>query len=76
MFNSFGPDKIGGCNEIKPKALQNLLVTAIKQLTTLFKAVIEIGYTPKVWRESRVFLLPNKGKQITLMLGHGARLHF
>ena len=26
VFNSFGPDKIGGCGEIKPKALQNLLV--------------------------------------------------
>ena len=39
----FVPDKISGCDEIKPKALQNLLNMAIKRLTTLFKAIIEIG---------------------------------
>ena len=62
VFNSFGPDKIGGCDEIKPKALQNLPEIAIKRLTTLFKAIIEIGYTPKIWRESRVAFIPKQGK--------------
>ena len=62
VFNSFGPDKIGGCDEIRPKALQNLPDMAIKRFTTLFQAIIEIGYTPKIWRESRVVFIPKQGK--------------
>ena len=62
VFNSFGRDKIGGCDEIKPKALMCLPDIAIKRLTMLFKAIIQLGYTPKIWRESRVAFIPKPGK--------------
>ena len=62
VFNSFGPDKMGGIDEIKPKALQNLPDVAVKRLTMLFKAILEIGFTPKIWRESKVVFIPKQGK--------------
>ena len=62
VFNSFGPEKAGGFDEIKPKALQNLPEEMIVRLTTLFRACIALGHTPAIWTKSRVVFIPKVNK--------------
>ncbi len=64
-LKTFGPDKAPGPDEIKPRALQMLCGNAIfiKRLTLLYKACIEVGYTPLHWRESKVIFIPKPGKK-------------
>ena len=57
-INSFGPDKAPGPFGIKPKALQHLDDDFISRLTTLYQAIVEVGYTPKIWRTSWVVFIP------------------
>ena len=61
-INSFGPDKSGGCDGFKPRVLQNLPDTVYTRLTNLYRAIVELGYTPRIWRESRVVFIPKPGK--------------
>lgn len=61
-ISTFGPRKAAGPDDIKPAALQNLDDNTINRLTKLFQAVIEIGYTPERWRNSKVIFLPKNGK--------------
>ena len=48
-IHSFGPDKTGGPDGLKPKVVQYFVEnkTALKRLTKLFQCMLEIGYTPK-----------------------------
>lgn len=61
-FKTFGPEKAAGPDGIKPRVLQMLKGHAIKRITNLYKACIEIGYTPKRWRRSNVVFIPKPGK--------------
>ena len=61
-INSYSPDKMGGCDMYKPRLFQNLSDSAIKRLTQLLRAVVEIGYTPFSWRQSLVCFLPKPNK--------------
>ena len=57
-FKAPGPGKVG----IPPKALQLLGVEGIRRITNLYKACIEIGYSPLKWRVCKLIFLakPNK----------------
>ena len=63
-INSFGADKIGGPDNLKPKALQYFIQNeiALKRLTRLYQAIIELGHTPKKWCASKVIFLPKPNK--------------
>ena len=61
-INSFGPDKAPGPFGIKPKALQHLDDDFISRLTTLYQAIVEVGYTPKIWCTSRVVFIPKPSR--------------
>lgn len=61
-FNSFSPDKTPGLCGIKPKALQLIGDDGIKRITNLYKACVEIGYTPKRMRESKLIFIAKPGK--------------
>ena len=63
-INSFSPHKSPGLDMIKPVCLQQVILnkTALSRITNLFKACIEINYTPKSWRESKVIFIPKPGK--------------
>ena len=63
-INSFGSDKTGGPDNLKPIALQQFIKNpvALKRLTQLYRAMIELSYTPKIWCDSKVIFLPKPGK--------------
>ena len=46
---SFGPNKTGGPDSLKPQALQYFVEnkTALSRLTKLFQSMIELGYSPQ-----------------------------
>ena len=58
-INSFGSNKTGGPDGFKPIALQQFIKNpiALKRLTTLFRAIIKLGYTPQKWCNSKVIFL-------------------
>ena len=47
-----GPHKAPGPDQLKPIVLQNLPEKAIRRITVLFKACIQLEYTPHLWRRS------------------------
>ena len=61
---SFGPNKTGGPDSLKPQALQYFVEnkTALSRLTKLFQSMIELGYSPKSWCEAKVIFLQKPGK--------------
>ena len=63
-IKSFGPEKKGGPDNYKPKVLQYFVENkvALKRLTKLYQAMIQLGYTPKHWCSAQVIFLqkPNK----------------
>ena len=61
-FESFGPLKSPGPDDIKPIVLQHLDMNMIKRITNLYRACITIGYTPKPWRKSKIVFIPKPGK--------------
>ena len=61
-INDFEPFKAPGPDGIKPIILQHLPSNAISTLKYLFDSCLTAGYTPVLWRESRVIYLPKPGK--------------
>ena len=61
-IQSLSPLKAAGRDGIKAKALQLLGDDGIKRITNLYKAIVEIGYTPKRWLICDLVFLPKPGK--------------
>jgi len=61
-INSFGDRKSPGCDKIHPIVLKHLGEKAIKRLTNLFNASLQLGYVPVNWRRARVIYIPKPGK--------------
>ena len=61
-IEEFGPHKAPGPDKIKPIVLQNLPEKGITRISNIFKACIQLEYTPHRWRKSIVSFMakPNK----------------
>ena len=59
-INSFQAEKVGGLDNFSPMVLQKFILNevALKRLTTLFQAIIHLGYNPKHWCASKVVFIP------------------
>jgi len=60
---TFGPQKAAGTDGIKPVILQNLDEETLEELTNVMRACLALGYTPEIWRWSKVIFLPKPGKE-------------
>ena len=61
-INTFGPKKAGGLDDFSPLVLQNLPKNFLTRLTSLYKAIIYFGYTPKKWCISKTIFIPKPSK--------------
>ena len=61
-LSSFGLDKAPGPDGIKPIVLKNLPDSAINILQRVFAAMIDLHYTPALWRKSEIVFIPKPGK--------------
>ena len=63
-LNSFGPNKIGGLDRYSPQVLQTFVEnkTALKRLTRLYQAMIELSYNPKHWCSAKMVFIPKPKK--------------
>jgi hypothetical protein len=62
-ISGFGPNKTPGPDGIKPLVLQHLLEQALDKLVKIFNASMSLGYTPAIWRRSKVVFIPKSGKK-------------
>jgi hypothetical protein len=58
----FGPQKAAGADGIKPIALQHIPDAMAERLVLIYRACIQLGYTPRAWRVEKVVFLPKPGK--------------
>jgi hypothetical protein len=58
-ISGFGP----GPDGIKPLVLQHLPEKALDKLVKIFNARMSLGYTPAIWRRSKVVFIPKSGKK-------------
>ena len=61
-LSTFGKKKAAGPDGFKPVVLQHLNTLSIEVLTSIYKACIWTGYTPKLWREMDLIYLPKPNK--------------
>jgi hypothetical protein len=61
-FASFDPYKAAGHDDIKPIVLKHLPDALTDRLVACFDACQTIGYTPTVWRHSKVVFIPKPNK--------------
>lgn len=61
-LHSFGKDKASGPDGIKPIVLCNLPDNAKEALLGIYSAMIELHYTPALWRKSEIVFIPKPGK--------------
>jgi hypothetical protein len=59
----FGAHKSSGLDGFKPCTLQNMPRNMFLRLACLYQACIQLGYTPKSWRTSKVVFLPKPDKE-------------
>jgi hypothetical protein len=62
-FKQFGKHKCPGPDDYRPIVLSNLPHKARELLIHLFNAIIQLRYTPKLWRSSDIIFLPKPGKE-------------
>jgi hypothetical protein len=74
-INLFGPHKAGGLDKLKPVVLQHLPWDDVEALSSIFTAVIELGYIPARWRTSDVILIDNPGKLTLKTPDHSDQSH-
>jgi hypothetical protein len=60
-ISGFGPNKTPGPDGIKPLVLQHLPEKALDKLVKVFNASMSLGYTPAIWRRSKVVFIPKSG---------------
>jgi len=61
-FEGFESKKSPGPDEHKPILLKHLPSNVIEFINFLYKATIFTGYTPKLWKETKVIFIPKPGK--------------
>jgi hypothetical protein len=61
-INLFSPHKACGLNKLKPVVLHHLPRKAVEALSSIFTAVIKLGYVPSRWRTSDVIFNDKPGK--------------
>ena len=61
-IQEFGKHKAAGPDGLKPIILQNLPKSTLEAITTLMKASVATGYTPKGWRHANMIFIPKAGK--------------
>ena len=59
---SFGNIKAPGPDGIKPIVLKHLPEVAEKALARIYAAMIQLHYTPALWRKSEIVFIPKPGK--------------
>ena len=62
VFKLFKSKKSPGTDGIKPIAYKHLPPNIIQHLQLIYKAVIILKYTPKIWKEAKLIFLPKPGK--------------
>ena len=62
-FDTFGPYKAAGADELKPIVLQKLPINMLDRIIDLYQNCIKLHYTPKAWREMKVIFIPKVGKK-------------
>ena len=61
VFKLFKSKKSPGRDGIKPIAYKHLPINIIQHLQIIYKAVIILEYTPKIWKEAKlIFTKPGK----------------
>ena len=62
VFKLFKSKKSPGTDGIKPIAYKHLPTNIIQHLQIIYKAVIMLEYTPKIWKEAKLIFIPKPGK--------------
>ena len=62
VFHQFKSKKSPGTDGIKPIAYKPLPNNIIKYLQIIYKAIIILAYTPRIWKEARLIFIPKPGK--------------
>ena len=62
-IKEFSNGKAPGLDNITPSIMKVLPGNTIKRLTTIMKACISLGHTPKLWREGKISFLVKPGKK-------------
>ncbi|XP_035708348.1 uncharacterized protein LOC118435925 [Folsomia candida] len=57
-IKSFGPYKAAGVDDVFPKMLQVVSFGVSGPPTTVMRACLQHGYTPRPWRETKVIFIP------------------
>ena len=63
FISTFESGKAAGDDRIKPIILKNLPPTTIDRLVRLYKASLKLKYIPENWCNSRVVIIPKRGKE-------------
>ena len=61
-FDSFGPHKASGADNLKPIVLQNLPDNIQQWVADIYKGCVRTGYTPTTWKKMKVVFIPKQGK--------------
>jgi hypothetical protein len=61
-LSEFNTEKSPGPDELGPSVLQHLPSSALDAIQYLYDATITSGYTPNIWRQSKVIFIPKSGK--------------
>ena len=64
VFKLFKSKKSPGTDGIKPIAYKHLPPNIIQHLQIIYKAVIMLEYTPKIWKEAKLIFIPKPGKSL------------
>ena len=61
-IDSFAPYKSPGLDGIFPALLQKAREVVIPHLVKIFRACLETGYVPAIWRQVKVVFIPKPGR--------------
>ena len=64
VFKLFKSKKSPGTDGIKPIAYKHLPTNIIQHLQIIYKAVIMLKYTPKIWKEAKLIFIPKNEKKL------------
>ncbi len=61
-ISSFGNNKAGGPDSIKPVVLKNLPLNLVGRIQAIYIASLFLGYITACWRRSKVVFIPKPGR--------------
>ena len=62
-LNLFKKRKSPGPDKIKPVIIEHLPITSMRHLVFIYRSVILLKYTPKLWKSTKVIFIPKPGKK-------------